>query len=184
MNRLPQETNGFRRHREPRQHTCVRRRLRLQRGAKRYSQETRAWHKSIVTEEERKFLRSLPPLCHAWLDGKSALLGHATPNGDVFRYTKEDDVAVSGLTMNIVLLGHTHVQFRKQVGATLVVNPGSVGLARDGAEACYTECENDEIILKRIPYDVGKTINALRHAPISDESEESLIKVWRGEWEG
>jgi putative phosphoesterase len=153
---------------------------------KRFSEETRAWHKTLLGEQEKKFLQSLPPLYHTWIDGKSVLLAHATPQGDLFHYLKEDevDIAISGLTMEIVLLGHTHIQFRKQVGATLVVNPGSVGLARDGGEACYAVIHDGEVTLHRIPYDVQKTVSALQKAPISKESKEGLTKVLRGEWKG
>jgi len=153
---------------------------------KRFSEETRSWHKSLVNEEEKKFLRSLPSLYHSSIDGKSVLLAHATPQGNLFRYVKEDEVegAVGGLSMQVVLLGHTHVQFKKQVGATLVVNPGSVGLARDGGGACYAMIREGELTLHRIQYDVERTIVALDKAPISKESKEGLTKVLRGEWKG
>lgn len=152
---------------------------------KRFSEETRAWHKTLVGDDEKRFLQSLPPLYHTWIDGKSVLLAHATPQGDLFHYMKKDEVdrAVSGLTMEIVLLGHTHIQFRKQVGATLVVNPGSVGLSRDGGEACYAVFQDGEVTLKRIPYDVDSTVEALQKSPISKESKEGLVKVLRGVWE-
>jgi len=149
---------------------------------KRFAEETRAWHKTLVSDGEKRFLRGLPPLNHTSVEGKSILLAHATPQGGLFHYLKEDEVeeAVSGLTMEIVLLGHTHIQFKKHVGSSLVVNPGSVGLARDGGEACYAILENADIVLKRIPYDVDRTLNALRASPISQESKEGLSAVLMG----
>ena len=147
-----------------------------------FSEETRAWHKTLLDKEEIQFLRSLQPLHRIEIDGLSILLAHATPEGDLFQYLQESDInkAVESVTEQIVLLGHTHIQFKKRAGDTLAVNPGSVGLARDGGKACYAVLENREITLHRIPYNVEKTIKALWDSPISKESKESLTRVLRG----
>ena len=149
---------------------------------KQYSIETRTWHKTLIGNAELQFLRSLHPLEQTTIEGLSIIMAHATPEGDLFRYLREDEVgsAVEGITAQLVLLGHTHVQFRKQFGNSLVVNPGSVGLARDGHGACYALLENGTITLHRIPYDVEKTINALQGSPIPDGSKTGLEKVLRG----
>ena len=149
---------------------------------KQFSEETRAWHKTLLDKEELQFLRSLQLLHRCEIDGLSILLAHATPEGNLFQYLQESDIdkAVENLTDQVVLLGHTHIQFKKQVGGTLVVNPGSVGLSRDGGEACYAILENREITLHRIPYDAEKTIGALWKSPISRTSKEGLTRVLRG----
>ena len=149
---------------------------------KQFSEETRAWHKTLVDKEEIQFLRSLQPLHRIEVDGLSILLAHATPEGDLFQYLQESDIdkAVENLTDQMVLLGHTHIQFKKQVRGTLVVNPGSVGLARDGSKACYAVLENEQITLHRIPYNVEETIEALWKSPVSKESKEGLTQVLRG----
>jgi predicted phosphodiesterase len=107
------------------------------------------------------------------------LLAHATPEGNLFQYLQESDVdkSVEHVTEQVVLLGHTHIQFKKQVGGNLVVNPGSVGLARDGAKACYAVLENREITLHRIPYKVEETIKGLWDSPILRASKEGLTRV-------
>jgi putative phosphoesterase len=150
---------------------------------KRYSEETREWHKNLIGKSEVAFLRLLQPLNQVSIDGNSLFLAHASPQGDLFRYLLENEVdeALDGITAQIVLLGHTHVQFQKHVGNTLVVNPGSVGLARDGGQACYAILENGVVTLKRLAYDVDKTIKALLASPISQESKEGLSRVLRGE---
>jgi putative phosphoesterase len=149
---------------------------------KQFSVETRAWHKTLLGKEDLRFLRSLRPLHRITVDSRSLLLAHATPQGNLFQYLQESDVdaTVTNITDQIVLLGHTHVQFKKQVGRTLVVNPGSVGLARDGGGACYAVFENKNIALHRIAYDVERTIVALRKSPISKQSKEGLTTILRG----
>jgi putative phosphoesterase len=155
---------------------------------KKFSEETRAWHKTLLTDSDIKFLRSLRPLRKTMLSKLSALMAHATPEGDLFHYLQESEVekAVEHVTDSIVLLGHTHIQFQMQVGKTLVVNPGSVGLPRDsqedkGGDACYAVFENEKVKLRRVPYDVEKTIRALLESPISLESKEGLARVLRGQ---
>jgi len=150
---------------------------------KQFSIETRAWHKKLLGKREFQFLHSLHPLEQTTIDGLSIVLAHATPKGDLFRYLQADEVesAVEGITAQIVLLGHTHIQFRKQIGEILVVNSGSVGLARDGGGACYALLQNGMITLHRVPYDVKKTVKALKGSTISNGSKKGLEKVLRGQ---
>jgi putative phosphoesterase len=148
-----------------------------------FSIETRMWHKTLLDTKELLFLQSLRPLEQTTIDGLSIVMAHATPEGDLFHYLQEDEIesAVQGITAQLVLLGHTHIQFKRHIGDTLVVNPGSVGLARDGGEACYAMMENGEIALHRVPYDVERTIKALAESPISNKSKKGLERVLRGE---
>lgn len=150
---------------------------------KTFSEETRAWHRTLIGTEEIQFLRSLPPLHQTSVDGQSIVMAHATPEGNLFQYLQEDEVdsVVDGITAQLVLLGHTHIQFKKRVGDTIVVNPGSVGLARDGGQACYACLNDGELELRRVEYDVERTIRALWNAPISIASKQGLAAVLRGE---
>ncbi len=57
----------------------------------------------------------------------------------------------------MLALGHTHVPFVKQVGGTLVLNPGSVGQPRDDDQrASYAMLDLDgmEAEICRVEYDV------------------------------
>ena len=150
---------------------------------KQFSVETRAWHAALLGNRELQFLQSLHPLAQTTIDGLSIVMAHATPEGDLFRYLREDEVdsAIEGTTAQIILLGHTHVQFKKRVGDSIVVNPGSVGFTRDGNGACYALLENGTIALHRISYDVEKTIKAFRKSPISNESKKGLERILRGQ---
>jgi putative phosphoesterase len=66
------------------------------------------------------------------------LFCHATPRNDneIFtRRTPEEHLLpiFAGLNADIVVLGHTHMQFDRMVGKTRVVNAGSVGMPFDQA---------------------------------------------------
>jgi predicted phosphodiesterase len=81
---------------------------------------------------------------------------HATPRNDVDIFTRQtsehrlrplfDGVA------DIVVCGHTHMQFDRTVGRTRVINAGSVGMpwAEPGA---YWLMLGPEVELRRTPYD-------------------------------
>ncbi|MBX6312904.1 MAG: metallophosphoesterase family protein [Isosphaeraceae bacterium] len=135
-----------------------------------YALATRAWHETLVSPSDREFLRSLPTLYWFEWQGRHFRMAHATPQGDLFEYLPLDrwGERVEGLEEDFVLLGHTHVQGMRTIGAITVVNPGSVGLARDSrGRACYAIYDGERMSLRRIPYDVGRTIADLRKAPLS-----------------
>lgn len=149
----------------------------------RLSEETRAWQKPLLGADDLEFLRSLSPTVWTRIEGKEILLAHASPHGNIFRYIHEEEMehAVAGIMADFILLGHTHVQFQRQFGPLTVVNPGSVGLARDGGQACYAVLCDGSMELKRIAYDVERTIEALREAPISAFSINRLTAILRGQ---
>jgi putative phosphoesterase len=144
---------------------------------------TRAWHRTLVTGLELEFLRQLPTLeSFAW-QGQHFRMAHATPRGDLFEYLPMDQWGerVRGLDADFVLLGHTHIQGIRAFAKTSVVNPGSVGLARDGGgQACYAVFAESKMELKRVPYDVERTVAALRKAPLAQHVIDGLVAVLRG----
>ena len=148
-----------------------------------YSVATRAWHRALLDHADYGFLRRLPTLDEFEREGKHFRLAHATPQGDLFEYLNMDQWAdrLEGLDADFVLLGHTHVQGMRALGKITVVNPGSVGLARDGGgEACYAVFEDGHVELKRIPYDVDRTVKALRASPLPSQVIIGLTAVLRG----
>jgi len=144
---------------------------------------TRAWHRTLLTRSSLEFLRYLPTLAWFEWDGKHFRMAHATPQGDLFEYLPEEKWAerIQGIDSDFVLLGHTHVQGQRGFGKTTVVNPGSVGLARDGGgQTWYAVYEGGQVQLKRIPYDVDRTVALLRQAPLPQPVIDSLVAVLRG----
>jgi len=148
---------------------------------------TRAWHRTLLGEGDREFLRRMPTLDWFASGWKHFRMAHATPQGDLFEYLSAEqwEDRVRGLDADYVLLGHTHIQGIRTFGAVTVVNPGSVGLARDhGAGACYAVCAGERMQLKRIPYDFGRTISLLRRAPLPQQVIDGLARVLQGSADG
>ena len=145
-----------------------------------YSRATRAWHRALLNEGDRQFLCSFPIRHRFEWQGKQFRMAHATPRGDLFEYLDMDqwDNQVAGIDADFVLVGHTHIQGMRTFGRLTVVNPGSVGLARDyPGEACYAVYENGAVQLKRCSYNVARTVAALRAAPLPEAVIEGLSQV-------
>jgi len=145
-----------------------------------FSVATRAWHRSLVSSEDREFLRKMPTIGWFGWEGHYVRMAHATPQGDLFEYLTMDQWGerLYDVGADFVLLGHTHVQGMRTFGKITVVNPGSVGLARDHrGKACYAVCRDGEIELKQIPYEVGRTVAALRAAPLPKHVIDGLAGV-------
>lgn len=148
-----------------------------------YSLATRAWHRTLLSDRDRQFLRDMPTLDWFEWGGWHFRMAHATPQGDLFEYLPMDqwEGRVRDITADYVLLGHTHVQGVRTFDATTVLNPGSVGLARDGGgEACYAVLDGGRLTLRRVHYDVDRTVEALRKAPLPRHVVEGLAGVLRG----
>ncbi len=75
------------------------------------------------------------PLRHeARYDGRSLVMVHASPCPPYNQYVWKGSPELRRLAeidADYVVLGHTHAQMAERVGRALVINPGSVGEARD-----------------------------------------------------
>lgn len=144
-----------------------------------FSYATRAWHKTLLDKDDIKFLRSMPLLDKVHNDGKTFFLAHASPKGDISKYLNETEIVneLNNIVSEYILVGHTHIQYSKEVDESLIVNPGSIGLARDGGQACYAFYNDGIISLHRIDYDVEKTLSDLMKAPLPEIIKEGLKKV-------
>jgi putative phosphoesterase len=91
-----------------------------------------------LSPEQLEFLRSLP----LTLSVGRVLFCHATPRNDEEIFTKISpeerwrDV-LAGVDADVVVCGHTHVQFDRPVGDVRLVNAGSVGLPYEHEPGAY-----------------------------------------------
>jgi putative phosphoesterase len=139
---------------------------------------------AILNVMERRYLASLPTHQTLTVGGKKWFLAHATPRDPIDEYAPIDDTVweklLVGVSADFVCVGHTHQQFQLQVGKTLVVNPGSIGLPRDGDwRAAYAIWTPDGIELKRVEYDLEKTLKLLEESNYPDEAKRMLAEVYK-----
>lgn len=69
---------------------------------------------------------------------------------------------LAGAGQPLVICGHVHIQYRRAVDGTELVNPGSVGLPLDGdSRAAWAVLEDGRVGFRRTAYDVAGVIAEL-----------------------
>ena len=92
------------------------------------------WAAQQLEPAQRDFLAHLPERIVLQVEPLGNILFcHATPRSDEEIFTQITpqerlNAIFSGVTEQIVVCGHTHMQFKRQAGATRIVNAGSVGM--------------------------------------------------------
>ena len=94
------------------------------------------------------------------------LFCHATPRNDteIFtRLTSDDRLApiLAGFDGQVVVCGHTHMQFDRTIGRIRVVNAGSVGMPF-GESGAYWLLLGDGLELRRTVYDLNAAADRIR----------------------
>jgi len=108
------------------------------------------------------------------------LFCHATPLSDtpiLTRATPDDDVAreLAGTRADVVVCGHTHVQYDRRVGSVRVANAGSVGMPYEGSpNPRWAVLDPHGVELVSTPYDAVGAFAALA------ETEFPVLEDWFG----
>jgi predicted phosphodiesterase len=81
---------------------------------------------------------------------------------------------------DILVLGHVHHPYHRTVDGRHFVNAGSVGRPRDGnPQTGYAVIESDgevRVTFRRFPYDVGRTVSAIKERMAPAELGDRLMK--------
>ena len=91
-----------------------------------------------LSAEQVEFLRTLP----LTVSVGRVLFCHATPRNDEEIFTKISPEerwaeALAGVDAEVVVCGHTHVQFDRRIGDVRLVNAGSVGMPYEHEPGAY-----------------------------------------------
>jgi putative phosphoesterase len=97
---------------------------------------------------------------------------HGSPRADIELITPQTPLdrlaaATDGVEADVLLTGHTHLQFDRPVDGLRIkrsVNPGSVGLpyGEPAAAACWLRVDGDGLHFRRSEYDVESWIDRMR----------------------
>jgi putative phosphoesterase len=91
---------------------------------------------------------------------------HGAPGSDeltITRLTPDDRLRrlLAGVNEQVVVCGHTHLQFDRVVDSIRVVNAGSVGAPYEAEPAAYWALLGPDVELRRTDYDVEAAIAAI-----------------------
>lgn len=138
--------------------------------------ETTQWAARQLNQEQRDFLAAFSERAVLPVDGLGdALFCHASPRSDeeiLTAATPEERVrrALEGVDQPLVVCGHTHMQYERQVNGIRLVNAGSVGMPY-GKVGAYWALLGPEVSLQRTRYDLEGAAERIRASgyPQADE---------------
>ena len=129
--------------------------------------EAMQWVGKQLPPEQPDLLGSWPLTVQLQIpDIGAVLFCHATPRSDneIFtRLTPEERLApiFEATNADLVVCGHTHMQFDRQIGDVRVVNAGSVGMPF-GRAGAYWLLLGNEIELRHTSYDLEAAAERIR----------------------
>ena len=138
-----------------------------------------------IGPERLALVRSWPLTTELDVEGLGRVLFcHAVPSSDdpIFtRITPDEDVIelVGRTDANVLVVGHTHVQFDRVLPTGLrVVNAGSVGMPYEGRRGAFWALLGPEVELRRTEYDVEAAAALVREsgAQGADEHARRLLE--------
>jgi len=137
-----------------------------------------AWCRGQLGDERAGRVAAWPLTISLDVDGLGPVrFCHATPRSDeeiVTRITPEDQVApaLAGTTEAVVVCGHTHIQYDRNIGERRLVCAGAVGWPYEGRSGAYWLLLGPEISHRRTEYDVQRAVDRVRAASGYPDREE------------
>jgi predicted phosphodiesterase len=121
---------------------------------------TLRWTARQLSPELEQLLSSWPKTLRLSISGLGQVLFcHGTPRSEVESFTRstpEDQLlpVFDGLDAQMVVCGHTHMQFDRMVGKVRVVNAGSVGMPFQQPPGAYWLLLGPDVQLRYTSYDL------------------------------
>jgi len=141
------------------------------------------WTTEQVTAENKKFLRSLHDKIEFYANGFKVLLVHGSPRR-INEYLYEDRPERSltrmleSIETDVVVCGHTHKQYHRQVAGVHLMNDGSVGKPKDGdPRACYALInlgDDVSVTFRRVEYNVDSVAEEIIKVGLPEAFAEAL----------
>ena len=141
------------------------------------------WSSKKLTEENKQFLFNLPK--HLKL--KKIYLVHGSPINPIWEYVLPDAsksylkrlIKETKQDIDVLIMGHTHIPFIKEIKDKLIINPGAVGQPRDNnpkASFCILDAKTKKTEIKRVEYNIKKTAEKIKKAGLPEFLAERLFK--------
>jgi predicted phosphodiesterase len=108
--------------------------------------------------------------CHGSPRYDDEIITAATPDHHV-------SVALTDVVESVVVCGHTHMQFDREVNGIRVINAGSVGMPY-GEPGAYWALLGPEIMLQRTAYDIDRAVSRIRASgyPYAEEFANQTLR--------
>jgi putative phosphoesterase len=144
------------------------------------------WAYENLSKKNRKYLRFLSHEMRVKMRGHRILLVHGSPSsGGEHLYPDTPDKRLRELAKlakaDIIVVGHSHQPFVRQVDDVWFVNTGSAGRPDDGdPRACYAvlRFQGNEFTVQhfRVEYDVERTVAAIRKHNLPEDFAQMFLQ--------
>jgi putative phosphoesterase len=143
------------------------------------------WCAEQISKQHRDFLACFEDTVEVEVDPLGRVLFcHGSPRSDeeimsVATPPERMRELLAGVDAEVVVCGHTHMQFDRRVDGGRVVNPGSVGMPY-GEPGAYWALLGPDVELRRTDYDRERAAETIRRSawPTADEfARENVLAV-------
>src|SRR5207247_2639230 len=140
-----------------------------------------AWIAEQHDEAALAFLRSFEEAVVVDVDGLGPTrFSHGSPRSDEECVTVATPDArmrelLDGVAERVLVTGHTHVQYDREVAGVRSLNPGSVGLPYEERPGAYWALLGPAVELRRTEYDLDGTVRLFRAS--GDPTAEKIVEL-------
>lgn len=138
-------------------------------------QQSLIWTRRVTTELNKAYLRTLHPEIRYEVEGQRFRLVHGSPRRmNEYLFEDRDPRSLERIARSadcdVLIFGHTHKPWVREIENVLFINDGSVGKPKDGdprAAWALIEVTEDQPIsvdIRRVPYDIARMATAIRAA--------------------
>jgi predicted phosphodiesterase len=130
--------------------------------------EREQWMQAHHTDAMRDFLSTFEEQLVVEIEGVGPVrFCHGSPRTDeecVTPETPEERVREfsAGVDERVIVTGHVHIRFDREVGGIRSVNSGSVGLPYEGKPGAFWAMFGPDVEMRRTEYDLDETIDRYR----------------------
>ena len=143
-----------------------------------------SWTKKHSSQKSKEYMRNLPFEISLSAHGRKILLFHATPlKNNLYWFEERPEKffreMAEKIEADIMIYGHTHKPYRKDIDDKVFINAGSVGKPKDGdTRTCVAliEIMPEEVktTFRRAAYDLEKVASAIIAAGLPSYFAERL----------
>lgn len=156
--------------------------LELVAGTRADPSERDTWLLGRHTDEQLAFVAEFSEMVSVDVEGLGpTLFCHGSPRGDNECLTAETTgeritEAMAGVAERVLVTGHTHCQYDREVAGVRTINPGSVGLPYEGRSgAAFWALLGPDVELRCTEYALAEALAAVRAS--GDPAAEQMVEM-------
>jgi putative phosphoesterase len=136
-------------------------------------QQSLMWTRAVVTDDRKAWLRTLQPELRRDIGGVSIRFVHGSPRRiNEYLFADRDPASLARIARvagcDVLVFGHTHIPWTREIEGVRFINTGSVGKPKDGdprAGWVLITVDDDGMVtseLHRVEYDIPAMAAAIR----------------------